>query len=241
ELATYMPISGSFNTYGSRFIDPAFGFALGWNYWFSWVVTISGELVAAGILVQFWLPHVTTVIWSFIGMFIMFLLNAFSVKGYGEAEYWFALIKVIAVVVFVVIGCVTDGGALGHHKYAFENWNRKEAPFVNGVAGVITTFIISGFSFQGTEVVGVTAGESKNPAKDVPRAMRQIIWRIILFYIASIFIMGLIIPYDDPDLAKIDGVKNIAVSPFTLVFVRAGLGPAVHVMNAVILCTVLSA
>ncbi|CAF1564221.1 unnamed protein product [Rotaria magnacalcarata] len=241
ELATHLPISGSFNTYGSRFVDEAFGFALSYNYYFSWVVTIAGELVAAGILVQFWLPHVPSVLWSFAGMAIMVALNAFSVKGYGEAEYWFALTKVLAVVVFIVIGIVVACGGMGHHTYGFENWKIPGAPFFNGAAGVVTTFIISGFSFQGTEAVGIAAGESANPRRDVPRAMNQVIWRIILFFIGTIIVMGLIIRYDDPRLSNIHGVQSVAVSPFTLVFLSAGWTPAVHIMNAVILTTVLSA
>ncbi|CAF3892993.1 unnamed protein product [Rotaria magnacalcarata] len=137
ELATHLPISGSFNTYGSRFVDEAFGFALSYNYYFSWVVTIAGEL--------------------------------------------------------------------------------------------------------GTEAVGIAAGESANPRRDVPRAMNQVIWRIILFFIGTIIVMGLIIRYDDPRLSNIHGVQSVAVSPFTLVFLSAGWTPAVHIMNAVILTTVLSA
>ncbi|KAJ1920781.1 hypothetical protein IWQ60_006916 [Tieghemiomyces parasiticus] len=241
ELATYMPVSGSFNTYGGRFVDPAFGFALGWNYWFSWTVTVASELVATGIIIQFWLPHITGVIWSAIAMGIMFALNAISVKGYGESEYWFSLIKIVAVIVFIIIGVFTDAGVIGNHQYGFENWTREGAPFNNGVAGIIQSFIVSGFSFQGTELVGVAAGESENPRRDVPRAIRQVFWRILIFYILATFIMGLIIPFDDPLLVQADGVGDVGISPFTLVFQKAGLRPAAHIMNAVILITVLSA
>ncbi|KAI8866902.1 lysine-specific permease, partial [Ramicandelaber brevisporus] len=110
ELATYMPITGSFNSYGSRFIDPAVGFALGWNYWFSWTVTVAAELVAAGIIVQFWLPSIHGILWSSVAMLLMFLFNAFVVEIYGEAEFWFALIKVIAVIIFIIIGIFVDAG-----------------------------------------------------------------------------------------------------------------------------------
>ena len=150
ELATQFPISGSFNTFGSRFVDEAFGFALAYNYYFSWVTTVAAELVAAGIIVQLWLPHFPTVVWSALGMAVMFLLNAFTVKGYGEAEYWFAMTKVVTVLIFLLVGLLVDVGAIGKEKYArgFENWKRGDAPFVGGVAGVITTSIISGFAFQ---------------------------------------------------------------------------------------------
>ena len=149
-MATQYPISGSFNTFGSRFVDEAFGFALAYNYYFSWITTIAGELVAAGIIVQFWLPHFPSIAWSIIGMIVMFLLNAFTVKGYGEAEYWFAMIKVVTVLVFLLVGILVDSGAIGKPRrtIGFENWSRGEAPFVDGIRGVITTSIISGFAFQ---------------------------------------------------------------------------------------------
>ncbi|CAF4790091.1 unnamed protein product [Rotaria socialis] len=245
ELSTQYPISGSFNTYGSRFVDEAFGFALAYNYYFSWVTTIAGELVAAGIIVQFWLPHVPSVIWSLIGMIIMFVLNAFTVKGYGEAEYWFAMIKVLTVVIFIIVGVLVDSifdsGVLGHDKIGVSNWKIDGAPFYKGFSGVVTTSIVSGFAFQGTEAVGIAAGESENPRRDVPRAMNGTIWRIVLFFVGSIFVMGLVIPYNDPNLAHNDDVKNVAISPFTLVFIKSGIKPAIHIMNAVILTTILSA
>jgi lysine-specific permease len=150
ELATQYPISGSFNTFGSRFVDEAFGFALAYNYYFSWVTSIAGELVAAGIIVQYWLPHFPSIVWSALGMLLMFLLNAFTVKGYGEAEYWFAMIKVVTVLVFLLVGVLVDAGAIGKPKktYGFDNWKIGDAPFVGGISGVITTSIISGFAFQ---------------------------------------------------------------------------------------------
>ncbi|CAF2505061.1 unnamed protein product [Rotaria sp. Silwood2] len=240
ELSTQYPISGSFNTFGSRFVDEAFGFALGYNYYFTWITAIAGELVAAGIIVQFWLPHVPSIVWSLLGMTIMFLLNVFTVKSYGEAEYWFAMIKVLTVIIFIIVGILVDTGVLGNDKIGFRNWKIDGAPFYKGIGGIVTTSLVSGFSFGGTEAVGITAGESANPRRDVPRAMNGTIWRIVLFFVGSIVIMGLIIPYNDPRLAHKE-VENIAVSPFTLVFIASGVKPAVHIMNAVILTTILSA
>lgn len=121
---------------------------MAYNYYFSWVTTIAGELVAAGIIVQFWLPHVSGVIWSFLGMAIMFLLNAFTVKGYGEAEYWFAMIKVLTVVIFIIVGFLVDIGVLGHDRIGSRNWKIDGAPFYNGFSGIVTTSIVSGFAFQ---------------------------------------------------------------------------------------------
>ncbi|KAJ1658245.1 hypothetical protein IWQ61_002481 [Dispira simplex] len=241
ELATFIPVAGSFNTYGSRFVDPAFGFALGWNYWISWTITVSTELVATGMVIQFWLPNITGIIWSALAMAIMFLLNAVSVKGYGEAEYWFSMIKITAVVIFIIVGVFTASGVLGGHKYGFQNWTGDAGAFPNGVGGIVQSFLVSGFSFQGTELVGIAAGESENPRRDVPRAIRQVFWRILIFYILATFVIGLIIPWDDSRLVQDHDVDDIGMSPFTLVFQRSGLGPAAHVMNGVILITVLSA
>ncbi|KAK9712887.1 hypothetical protein K7432_006831 [Basidiobolus ranarum] len=240
EMATYMPITGSFNTYGARFVDSAFGFALGWNYWYNWAITVAVELVAGGLIMQFWLPHIPTIVWSIILLTIIVGLNCISVKGYGEAEYWFALIKIITVVIFVIIGILVAAGVLGGHKYGFQNWEVGQAPFVDGPLGVFKVFLVAGFSFQGTEMVGVVAGESSNPEKHVPRAIKQVFWRILLFYICAIFIIGLLIPYNNPHLLS-SGVQDVSISPFTLGFQLAGLGPAPDIMNAIILITVLSA
>ena len=103
EMAAYMPVSGSFSTYASRFVDPAFGFAIGWNYWYNWAVTIAVELVATNLVMQFWFPSVPGIVWSGLFLFLKFALNAISVRGFGESEYWFALIKVITLVLFLLM------------------------------------------------------------------------------------------------------------------------------------------
>ncbi|WP_350302933.1 amino acid permease [Peribacillus frigoritolerans] len=240
EMATYMPVSGSFSTYATRFVDPAFGFALGWNYWFNWAVTLAVEIAAAAIIMKFWLPDVPSLIWSALFLGIVFTLNALSIKSYGESEYWFALIKVIAIIFFIIIGLLTILGVFGGKVIGFENFTMDEAPFKGGFLSIISIFLIAGFSFQGTELVGIAAGESEEPEKNVPNAIRQVFWRILLFYIGAILILGLLIPYTSPSLLNGD-VENISVSPFTLVFERAGLAFAASVMNAVVLTSLLSA
>ncbi|WP_284702832.1 amino acid permease [Peribacillus simplex] len=240
EMATYMPVSGSFSTYATRFVDPAFGFALGWNYWFNWAVTLAVEIAAAAIIMKFWLPDVPSLIWSALFLGIVFTLNALSIKSYGESEYWFALIKVVAIIFFIIIGLLTILGVFGGKVIGFENFTMDEAPFKGGFLSIISIFLIAGFSFQGTELVGIAAGESEEPEKNVPNAIRQVFWRILLFYIGAILILGLLIPYTSPSLLNGD-VENISVSPFTLVFERAGLAFAASVMNAVVLTSLLSA
>ncbi|ENM2965691.1 TPA: amino acid permease [Klebsiella pneumoniae] len=206
ELAAFMPVSGSFATYGQNYVEEGFGFALGWNYWYNWAVTIAVDLVASQLVMSYWFPDTPGWIWSALFLGIMFLLNWISVRGFGEAEYWFSLIKVATVIIFIIVGVM----------------------------------MIVGFSFQGTELIGIAAGESENPEKNIPRAVRQVFWRILLFYVFAILIISLIIPYTDPSLLRND-VKDISVSPFTLVFQHAGLLSAAAIMNAVILTAVLSA
>ncbi|MFE4241859.1 amino acid permease [Peribacillus butanolivorans] len=240
EMATYMPVSGSFSSYATRFVDPAFGFALGWNYWFNWAVTLAVEIAAAAIIMKFWLPEVPSIIWSALFLGLVFMLNALSIKSYGESEYWFSLIKVVAIIFFIIIGLLTILGVFGGEVIGFENFTMGEAPFKGGFLSIISIFLIAGFSFQGTELVGIAAGESENPEKNVPNAIRQVFWRILLFYIGAILILGLLIPYTSPSLLGGD-VDNISVSPFTLVFERAGFAFAASVMNAVVLTSLLSA
>lgn len=241
ELAAFMPVTGSFSTYGAQYVDEGFGFALGWNYWYNWAVTIAVELVAAQLVMAYWFPETPGWIWSAVFLSIIFALNGLSVKGFGEAEYWFSLIKVAIVVLFVIVGVLMFVGILrGGEQAGLHNWRIGEAPFAGGFSAMIGVAMVVGFSFQGTELIGIAAGESENPQKNIPRAVRQIFWRILLFYILAILIISLFIPYNDPRLLRND-VTDISVSPFTLVFQNAGLLSAAAIMNAVILTAVLSA
>lgn len=240
EMATYLPVSGSFSTYATRFVDPALGFALGWNYWFNWAITLAVDVSTAAIVMQFWLPDIPGWIFSSVALFLIFLINLISVKSFGETEYWFALIKVVTVFIFLAIGLLTILGIMGGHRTGLSNFTYHKAPFVGGMPMILSVFVVAGFSFQGTELIGITAGESKTPEKSIPKAIKQVFWRILLFYILSIFVIACLIPYDSHSLLGASE-SNIAVSPFTLVFKRAGLASAASIMNAVILTSVLSA
>lgn len=237
ELASFMPVSGAFSTYATRFIDPALGFALGWNYWFTWAMTLAAELSAATMVMKFWFPHSPSFLWSSMFLVLIFLLNYISVKGYGEGEYWFSLIKVATIIIFIVVGILMIFGIMNGEAIGFKNFTVGDAPFAGGFLATLGIFIAAGFSFQGTEIVGVAAGESEDPAKNVPRAVRSIFWRIFLFYILAILVIGLIVPYTNGSLQG----HTIMVSPFTMVFEKVGLAFAASVMNAIILTAVLSA
>lgn len=239
EMATFMPISGSFETYATKFVDPALGFALGWNYWYNWAITVAAELVAAVIVVKFWIPSAPAMLVSALCLALLFVLNVFSARMYGESEYWFAGIKVVTIIIFLVVGVLMILGIMGGEAPGFKNWTVGDAPFAGGFAAMIGIFMVAGFSFQGTELVGIAAGESENPEKNVPKAINTVFWRILIFYIGAIIVIGFTLPYTDEKLLS-GGISNVAVSPFTLIFERAGLAAAASIMNAVILTSVLS-
>lgn len=240
EMAAKIPVAGSFQTFATRFVSPSFGFAIGWNYWFNWAITVAAELVAAGIIMDFWFPGVPGWVWAGIFLLVLTGLNALSAKSFGESEFWLSLIKVAAVVLFLIAGVLMIFGILGGNSPGLSNWDNPEEVFHGGWVSIISVFMIAGFSFQGTELVGVAAGEAKNPRREVPKAIRTVFWRIMLFYIGAIFIIGCLVPFTDPSLLA-SGEADVAVSPFTLVFSRAGIAFAAAMMNAVILTAILSA
>ena len=242
ELATHNPTSGAFFTYGTKYVEGGFGFALGWNYWYNWAITVAFELVAVQFIMKFWFPDIPGFYWSAIFLAVVFGINAMTVKGFGESEFFFSLVKVLAIIVFIIIGIfMIVKIMLTPDVHVFANWTKGEAPFVGGLTALIGVAMIAGFSFQGTEMVGVAAGESKDPKKTIPIAIKQIFWRILLFYIVCIFIIGTLIAYDDPRLLQAAATDNIALSPFTLLYEQAGFAFAASVMNAVILTAILSA
>jgi lysine-specific permease len=240
EMATYLPVSGAFEEYSTRFVSPSFGFAIGWNYWYNWAITVAAELVAAALIMRYWFPDSPSWIWSGSFLAILFALNALSARAYGESEFWFSLVKVVTIVLFLGLGILMILGIMGGESPGFENWTTGEAPFVGGGLGILAIFMVAGFSFQGTELVGVAAGEAENPEKNVPRAIRTVFVRILLFYVGAITVIGFLIPYTSPNLLT-SGVEDISISPFTLVFQNAGVLAAASVMNAVILTAILSA
>ncbi len=239
EMATFMPVSGSFSTYSTKFVDPAFGFAMGWNYWYNWAITVAAELAAVALFMDYWFDDVNPIVWSAIALAIMFSFNVLSVKGFGEGEYWFAMIKIVVIVVFLGTSILHIIGILGgdNPPAGFANFNIGDGPFNGDFFFMLGVFMVAGFSFQGTELLGITAGEAKDPKRSIPLAIKSVFWRILLFYIVAIFVIALIIPYTDPRLAG----GEVITSPFTLVFERIGIAFAASAMNAVLLTSVLSA
>lgn len=240
ELSAFLPVPGAFDIYASRYVDPALGFALGWNYWYTTAITVPADLVASTLIMEYWFPNSPPLLWSALFLGLLLTLNVLSVKAFGESEYWFAGIKVISIIVFLIIGVAMIFGIMGGDAVGFSNFTTGDAPFHGGLVSIFSVMLVAGFAFQGTEVIATAAGETDNPSKTVPKAIRSIFWRILIFYVLTIFVIGLIIPYTDPNLLK-TGVQNVSISPFTLVLEKAGWAFAAAVMNAVLLTSVLSA
>ena len=241
EMSSLIPSTGSFCDFSTRFVDPAFGFAMSYNYWFNWAITTAVDLSAAALIMHTWFPGISFINWTVIFFVLVIALNFMSVGFYGEFQYWFSGIKVVAVILFIIIGIFVIAGIVGHLKpLDFSNWVIDDAPFHAGWKGFIGVLMIAGFSFQGTEIFGITAGETKDPNTSIPRAMRNVFWRILLFYILSMGVIGILIPYNNPLLITAS-TTNVGASPFTIVFQMAGLHFAEITMTIVILLALLSA
>jgi amino acid permease (yeast) len=239
ELAITFPVSGSFVTYNSRFIDPSWGFTMAWNYALQWLIVLPLELVAASITIKYWNKDISPAAFVVIFYVLIVCINFFGVRGYGEAEFVFSAIKVIAVIGFIILGIVliTGGGPKGGYIGA-RYWYNPGA-FANGFKGVCSVFVSAAFAFAGTELVGLAAAETANPRKSLPKATKQVFWRITLFYVISLTLVGMLVPYNDPRLFSSSGV-DASASPFIIPIINAGILGLPSVMNVVIMISVLS-
>jgi arginine/ornithine permease len=234
ELSVAMPISGSFQIYTTRFISPAAGFTVGWIYWLGWAVTVALELLSSGSLMQRWFPGSPVWLWCLIFGIALFLLNALSARTFGETEFWFSSIKVSAIVLFIILG----GGALfgvidmkgGQAAPMFSHFT-EAGLLPNGMKGLLLTMITVNFAFQGTELIGIAAGESAEPEKTIPKSIRATVWRTLFFFVLAIFVLSGLIPYKE---------AGVIESPFVMVFDKIGIPYAADIMNFVILTALLS-
>ena len=243
ELALMFPVSGGFYTYSARFIDPSWGFAMGWNYVIQWAVVLPLELTVAGLTIGYWGPDVNIAVWITIFLIIIVLVNIFGVLGYAEEEFWVALLKLITVVVFMFMGVIfACGGGSKSGQYG-EYWGARlwyePGAFNNGFLGFCGVFVTAAFAFSGTELVGLAAAETEDPQKSLPGAIKQVFWRITLFYVLGLFFVGLLVSDDDPRLLGA-GLSDSSASPFVIVSVNAGIPGFGDFINIVILCAVIS-
>jgi len=207
-------------------------------------VTLPLEIVAASITLQFWPGSRDTngAAWVTIFLFVIILINFFGVRGYGEAEFVFSIIKVLAVIGFIILGIIIDcGGVPGDPRgYMGAHYWYDPGAFNNGFKGLCSVFVTAAFSFSGTELVGLAAAETENPRLTLPTAVKQVFWRICLFYMVSLTIVGVLVPYNDPNLLNGSGSSDANASPFVIAVRNAGISVVPSIMNVVILIAVLS-
>jgi GABA permease len=210
EMAAANPDTGSFSTYADRAIGPWAGFTVGWLYWWFWVLVIPVEATAAATILESW-TNVPQWIWALAVTLVLTVTNLFSVANYGEFEFWFALLKVIAIIAFIAIGILAVLGVFGtEHSGVAHLWDTGGF-LPNGFAAVVAAVLLTMFSFMGTEIVTIAAAESDNPDEKIGRATRSVIWRIGLFYLASIFLVVAIVPWNTPALGDGTGSYQTAL------------------------------
>lgn len=233
EMACHAPISGTFPHYAARWVDPAFGFAVGWNYYYTNLMSVPVEVTGAQLLITFWdnnPKHVA--IYTTVITCLVILINIFGVRWFGEAEFGFALIKLTLITGLILLGLVIDlGGAPNHQRLGFQYWKNPGVLAGAGLEpnhigldrflGILSVLVQAGFSFQGMELVAVAASETENPRRNIAKAVRRVFYRICIFYILGIFVTGLIVPYNDPSLLQSTG--NAAESPYVIAMTRAGI------------------
>jgi amino acid transporter, AAT family len=233
ELALYRPTAGSFATYADEFVGPLAGYLTGWTYWLMWVTTVMAELTAIGIYTEYFIPGIPQWLPGLLAIAVLLAANLVSVRVFGETEFWFAMIKVVAIIAFVLIGItitLVGVGALGDQAAASNLWDHGGF-FPKGIDGTLLSLGIVTYAFLGVEMIGVTAGEARDPERVLPSAINSVAYRILLFYIGAILVVLMLIPWND---------VNDKESPFVLAFASIGIGAAAAIINGVVLTSALS-
>ena len=236
EPAVVYPVSGSIHVYAARTMGPATGFATAWLYWLCWVVALGSEFTASGILMQRWFPGVDVWVWCLVFAAVLFTLNAISARVFGETEFWFSLIKVLAIVALIVLGGLAIFGftplsSSPHEAVLFSNFMTPEGLLPAGLGGVLITSLAVFYAFSGAELVGVAAGETKDPGRNIPRALRSTVLRLLVLFVLSITVIAALLPYERAGLSS---------SPFVDVFEYVGVPYAADIMNFVVITALLS-
>ena len=234
EMAVVHPTAGSFGSYAETYLNPWAGFVVRYTYWISQVIAIGGEAIAAGLYMTFWFPQVPVWIWSLAFCVVLLYFNSRSVQNFGTVEFWFALIKVVAIVLFIVLGAVAIFG-IGRPAVGFHNLTGLPGGFApHGFGGLWMAVIVGIFSFNGIEVIAVTSGEAHNPQVAIPAALRTMVFRLFSFYVLALTIIVTTVPW------TATGVKVVAQSPFVTVFTYSGIRHAAGIMNFVVISAALS-
>ncbi len=234
ELAVSKPVAGSFATYAYEEIGPLAGFLTGWSYWIMWIVACMAEITAAGVYMQYWFPNIAQWIFALFSLISMTIVNMITVRLYGEFEFWFALIKIVTIILMLIMGTVLIIFGIGNNgvPIGISNLWSFGGFFPNGIDGMIHSLNIVVFAYLGVELIGVTAGEAQNPKKTIPSAINKVFWRVLIFYIASLFVIMSLYPW-----SKICEMG----SPFVITFAKLGIKQAAGIINFVVLTAALSA
>lgn len=235
ELSVAMPETGAFHVYAARYLSPATGYTVAWLYWLTWTVALGSSLTAAGFCMQYWFPQSPVWLWCLIFCLSIFLLNVITASVFAEGEFWFSIIKVITILVFIILGAGALFGFIpmkdGSPAPFFQNLT-AEGWFPHGGLPILMTMVAVNFAFSGTELIGIAAGETENPQKVVPWAIRTTVVRLVIFFVGSVLILAALIPPDQAAITK---------SPFVAVFEKIGIPYAADIFNFVILTAILSA
>ncbi|ODQ97800.1 GABA permease [Mycobacterium intermedium] len=230
EMATANPSTGSFADYATKALGPWAGFSVGWLYWYFWVIVVGFEAVAGAKVLNYWFNAPLWLLSLFL-MVLMTATNLFSVSSFGEFEFWFAGIKVAVIVIFLAVGAVFALGLVPGHPRDFSNLHSQGGFFPHGVGAVFAAIVVVIFSMVGAEVVTIAAAESRDPERAIARATRSVVARIVIFFVGSVFLLVVLMPWNSVELGA---------SPYVAALKRLGLPGADQIMNAVVLTAVLS-
>jgi L-asparagine transporter-like permease len=233
EMLILEPVTGSFATFAHKYISPLAGFLTAWSYWFLWVTVGMAEVTAIGVYVGYWFPDIPQWLPALAGVIIIALANLAAVKFYGEFEFWFAMIKIIAIIFMLVVGTgmIFFGLGNGGQPIGLSNLVSHGGFFAGGLKGFLFALCIVTAAYQGIEMVGITAGEAENPKMTLRKAIKNIIWRILIFYVGAIFVIVTIYPWNQ--------IGEIG-SPFVLTFAKVGIVAAAGIINFVVLTAAMS-
>ncbi|KZT69225.1 general amino acid permease 1 [Daedalea quercina L-15889] len=251
EMTAFAPISGSFPHFAARWADPALGFALGWNYFYTSAISTPVEISAAVVLLTFWdadTGHAAA--YTAAITVCVCAINIFGVRWFGEAEFCFSIIKIFLITLLIITGLVVDlGGGPNHDRIGFRYWDNPGPIARSGyepkhigldrLLALISVFVQAAFSFQGMELVAIAASETESPRRNIAKAVRRVFWRILVFYILGILITGMLVPYNDSDLLQSSGTA--AESPYVIAFTRAGIRVLPSFINACVFTSAFSA
>lgn len=240
EMIVEEPVAGSFSHFAHRYWSPFAGFLSGWNYWVLYILVGMAELTAVGKYVQYWYPDIPTWATALAFFALINLINLCNVKAFGEAEFWFAIIKVGAILGMIALGLYLLVSGAGGEQASVSNLWRHGGFFPNGVGGLVLVMAVIMFSFGGLELVGITAAEAENPRQVIPKAINQVVYRILLFYIFALGILLSLYPWDSLVETLTSGADPYARSPFVQIFSLIGSDTAAHVLNFVVLTAALS-